>query len=246
MTLQELFGSAFNLDDLSEEAQGKILAVFQAKVKDAVDAGIVEARTEIQSEFDAKLEEEKDKLAESVNSYMTRTSDKWLEENKIAVTEQSRIDLSENLLADMKDLLEKHNVKMPEGKEDILEKKDNEIASITEKYNASVKEIEAKDKEFKDLGESHVEFKRGLVLTSVTEGMADTQIEKVKSLTEEIEYVDAKDFKGKIEAVIDSIDESLEESEEDKAARLAKEAEDLNEEIKPEVKKVDSVNSRLF
>ena len=188
--VEELFAG----DELSEEFREKASTLFEAAVNARV--GLEAARLE--EEFEGKLEEAAAELEEALtaklDAYLDYVSEQWLEENKIAIEASLKAEATDKLIDGLKGLFAEHCIEIPEEKADIVEELQAQLASLEEKFNESINEtIELK----KIINEAEKES----VIEEVSEGLAATQSEKLRTLVEDLEFSDIESFRKKVELV---------------------------------------------
>lgn len=188
--VEELFAG----DELSEEFREKASTLFEAAVNARV--GLEAARLE--EEFEGKLEDAAAELEEALtaklDAYLDYVSEQWLEENKIAVETSLKAEATEKLIDGLRGLFAEHCIEIPEDKADIVEDLQAQLASLEEKFNESINEtIELK----KIINEAEKES----VIEEVSEGLAVTQSEKLRTLVEDLDFSDIESFRKKVELV---------------------------------------------
>ena len=184
-------------EELSEEFKAKAKTIFEA----AINAKVAAVKEEIQTEFDAKLSEEvstaKASLAERVDSYLEYVADEWFTENQLAVEAGLKTEMTESFLEGMKSLFEEHYVSIPEEKYDVLHSMVEKLDDMETKLN---EQIEKNIGLNKSLGESVADG----ILSDVSEGLAETQKEKLASLAEGVEFESEEQYREKVETLKES------------------------------------------
>ena len=184
-------------EDLSEEFKEKAKTIFEA----AINAKVAAVKEEIQAEFDAKLAEEvetaKASLAERVDSYLEYVADEWFAENQLAVEAGLKTEMTESFLEGMKSLFEEHYVSIPEEKYDVLHSMVEKLDDMETKLNAQIEKNIGLNKR---LGESVADG----ILGDVSEGLAETQKEKLASLAEGVEFESDTEYREKLETLKES------------------------------------------
>jgi exonuclease VII large subunit len=150
----------------------------------------------LEAQYAAKLAEEieaaKESLAERVDSYLEYVADEWFEENALAVEAGLKTEMTESFLSGMKGLFEEHYVSIPEDKYDVLESMVEKLDEMETKLN---EQIEKNISLNKRLAESTAEG----ILDQVSEGLAQTQKEKLASLSESVEFESEAQYRDKLE-----------------------------------------------
>ena len=182
---------------LSEEAKEKFTGLFESAVIARANKAIMEHKEELQSKFDNELLEAIENISEQVDSYVTYATKEWAKDNQVAIEKGIRTELMESFIAGMQTLFTEHYITVPEGKEDLVESLTEKSVAMEEKYNAVVKAAMLKEAEI-------AELKRTIVFGQVTEGMVESQADKLKQLVEGIEYESDTDYATKVHSIRES------------------------------------------
>ena len=184
-------------EELSEEFKEKAKMVFET----ALRAKVSEIKESLEEQYAAALAEEvqeiKEDLAERVDSYLEYVADEWFQENALAVEHGLKTEMTESFLHGMKDLFEAHYVSIPEDKYDVLESMVDKLDEMEEKLN---EQIEKNISLNKRLAESVADG----ILDQVSEGLAQTQKEKLASLAESVEFESEEEYREKLETLKES------------------------------------------
>ncbi|AGR47698.1 scaffold prohead core protein [Sinorhizobium phage phiM7] len=192
--LHEAVKGLFEGEEFSEEFKAKVAAVFEAAVADRVAALKEEIEAAAASKLDEEVARVEKELSETVEQFMEFTSVKWLEENAVAVEAGLKVELAESLLDGLKSLFVEHNVVVDETKVDTIQEMSTELESVSKKFTDAVKENAS-------LQEQIVSLKNDLAFTEISEGLADTQVEKLRSLAENITFTSTEDYVSKVKAI---------------------------------------------
>jgi hypothetical protein len=184
-------------EELSGEFKEKAKTILEAAVKGKV----VQIKEVLQTEYDAKLLEEvetiKTALNERVDSYLEYVADEWFTENQLAVENGLKEELTESFMTGLKSLFEEHYVSIPEEKYDVLESMVEKLDDMESKLN---EQIEKNVSLTKRLAESTADG----IFDTVSEGLADTQKEKLASLSESVEFESESEYREKLETLKES------------------------------------------
>ena len=177
--------------ELSEEFREKAKTIFEAALKSKV----TELREAMEAHYEAKLVEEvegmKDELIERVDSYLEYVADEWLQENALQVERGIRTEMTESFLEGMRGLFEDHYVSIPDDKYDVLESMVSKLDEMESRLN---EQIETNISLNKRLGESTADG----IFREVADGLAETQKEKLGSLSEGVEFESEKAYREKL------------------------------------------------
>ena len=178
-------------EELSEEFQDKARVIFETAIKTKVE----EIKEELQESYATALVEEletiKGGLIERVDSYLEYVSDEWIQENALEVEAGLKTEMTESFLEGMKGLFEEHYVTIPEEKYDVLNSMVDKLDEMEGKLNEQIERNVALNRR---LAESTAD----VIFADVTEGLADTQKEKLATLAENVEFESESDYREKL------------------------------------------------
>ena len=201
-------------EELSEEFQNKARTIFEAAIK----SKLAEVREAVKTEYEEQLVEEvasiKSELEERVDAYLEYVADEWLQENQIAVESGLKTEMTESFLEGMKSLFEEHYVSVPEDKYDVVESMVDKLDEMEGKLNEQIEKNIALNRR---LAESTAD----VVFADVTEGLADTQKEKLATLVENVEFESETDYREKLVTLKESYFPSNAGSQRDKSENLS-------------------------
>jgi len=189
--VEEDLAALFGGEELSEEFQEKAKTIFEA----ALTAKVGEIQEALAAQYEQTLTENltevKKELVERLDAYLEYVADEWLTENAIEVEHGLKTEITESFLSGMKSLFEDHYVSIPEGKYDVLESMVDKLDEMENKLNLQVeKNISLTNR----LAEATAEG----IFGKVTEGLADTQKEKLASLAEGVEFAGEEEYREKL------------------------------------------------
>ena len=187
--MKELFGS-----DLSDEFITKASTIFEAAVATKVQAEIVRLEEQYEAQLEEKMTAHLAEMTDKVDQYISYIAEEWMTENTLSVESGLRAEMSESFLAGLKTLFEEHYVDIPADKEEVVESLALKIEELEDKLNEEIDSKVAMKKTIE-------EMKAQQIVADLSEGLADTQKEKLRSLAENIEYTDNEEFKAKLETL---------------------------------------------
>jgi hypothetical protein len=193
--MKEDIDSLFSDDStISEEFKSKAATIFEARVLDRV----TQIEEEIEAKYASQLEEAvssiKTDLTEKVDDYLNYVVEQWLEENQIAIESGLRAELTEEFIAGLRNLFAEHYIDVPTEKVDLVDELAGKVEELESKLN---EEIERGISYAKAL----VESRKQEITREVCEGLTTTQVEKIKSLAESVEFSTEEEYKDKIETI---------------------------------------------
>jgi hypothetical protein len=175
--IEELFSD----ETITEEFKEKATTLFEA----VVASHVAEIRMELEEAFETKLAEEVEKIAvemhEQVEDHLNYVTEKWYEDNEVAIESQIRADIMESFIDGLKNLFLEHNIDIP-----------SEAVDVVESLTAKNDELE---NSLNDIINENIELKKALsevdkqtVFYNVAEGLSVTQVEKLRTLAEGVEF----------------------------------------------------------
>ena len=178
-------------EDLSEEFKIKAKTIFEASVSAKVKELSAEKEAQLEEEQNQKIEEIKDDLSEKVDSYLNYVSESWVKENELAIERGLKSELTEDFINGLKKLFEEHYVEVPEDKFDVVEELAARLDDMEDKLN---EEVASNISALQDIEE----LQREKIISEASKDLADSEIEKLKELAEDVDYEDEGNFVEKV------------------------------------------------
>ena len=175
---------------LSEEFKKNAATLFEAALSEKL-ANLSET---FEAAITAQLKSHYDFVVEKVDGYLTYAVEAVIENNQDKVDSKLRNEIAESFIADLKEAFEKNYIEVPEGKVDVYAKVESENKKLSEKADRLV----AANKE---LNEKLVKLSKEKIIREASEGLYVTQIDRLKKLTESVEFVDEKTFANKVKVI---------------------------------------------
>ncbi|QPI17873.1 prohead core protein [Pectobacterium phage POP12] len=223
----------FESVELSDEVKASFATVFEQSVKtnavklaeSHINAIAESADQLVESKVTERTVEIETKLYEDVDKYFGHIAEEWLTENKEAVTRDIKADLFESLIVGMKELFVDHNVIIPESQVDVVAELEDELTENIAQNAALLEKVTNQGKEIN-------EMKRDHSIGKIAVNLTESQMEKVQSLIEGLEFSDV--FDTKLTAIVEMVSAVKEEKQEP-----VNETKDSFEQPKPENKDVN-------
>ena len=183
--------------ELSEEFAEKAKTIFEAAVKAKISEEYDRLVEHFAAEFDKHFAEAKSEMAEEVNGTVNYAIGQWVEQNQVAIDRGIKNEITEDFIAGLKGLFEEHYISIPDDKVDVVE---GMAESIREMETRLDEQVKANVKLQNRLNESA----KLNILSTVSEGLADTQKEKLAALAEGLEFVSEESFSAKVKTIKES------------------------------------------
>ena len=182
---------------LSEEFKAKTAVIFEAAIKSKLAEEIDRLEENYKTELDEELSATKADMVEKVDSYLNYVVENWMEENKLAVQSGLRTEIAEKFMNSLKDLFTESYIEVPESKVDLVDELAEEVTELEEALNASTAKAIQVSEELEIM-------KRASVIREASKDLAETQVEKLAKLVEDIDFEDEDTFAEKVKTVKES------------------------------------------
>jgi len=187
----------FEGEDLSDQFKAKCIAIFEAAVNEKValiEDAMLEASKRI---IEEQVANSVQTITEGVDKYLTYVCEEWMTENKLAVESGMKAEIVENFIYGLRELFENSFIDVPDEKYNVVDELFEANSELESKLNAQINE--------------NLELKNTLIahqcaeaFVEATSGLADTEIEKLASLAEGIEFDSVEQYKEKINVLRES------------------------------------------
>ena len=183
--------------ELSKEFAEKAKTIFEAAIKAKLNEEYDKLVEHFANELDKQVDAAKAELSEEVNGTVNYAIGQWVEQNQVAIDRGIRNEITTDFIAGLKGLFEEHYISIPDEKVDVVE---GMAESIREMETRLDEQVKANVKLQNKLNETA----KVNVLNTVSEGLADTQKEKLAALAEGVEFVSEEDFSRKVTTIKES------------------------------------------
>jgi len=183
--------------DLTEEFKDKARLIFEAAVTAKLNEEVALMAEAYEQAFEEVVTEFKTEMSEQIDSYLTFVAEKWIEENALAIDNGIKTEIAENLMSGLKNLFSENYLSVPEEQFEIVNEMTEQLNVMESKLN---EQIDVNVEMHKKLGGY---IKNGIV-SEVSVGLAETQKDKLQSLSEGVEFTTEDDFREKIETLKES------------------------------------------
>jgi len=167
---------------LSDGFKDKAATIFEAAVKSKLSEEIASTKSD---------------LVEKIDSYLNYVVENWMKENQVAIQTGLRSEIAENFMNGLKDLFVESYVEVPESKVDLVD----DLAEQVEELETALNSQTAKNIEMTEELEL---FQRYEVIREHAHGLAETEVEKLAALAEDLDFVDEETFSAKVKTIKES------------------------------------------
>jgi len=155
-------------------------------------------------------------MIEQVDGYMNYVVEKFMEENKLAIENGIRTEIAEDFMGKLKDLFTESYIEVPESKVDLVDDLSEQVTDLESRLNEATETAIEQNQVMEQL-------MRDAIIREHSRDLAETQVEKLKSLAEDLDFEDPETFASKVETIKESyftkkkvtfVEESMDEAEE--------------------------------
>ena len=118
-------------------------------------------------------------------------AEEWVKENQLAIEKGLRSEIVEDFIRGLHDLFKEHYIDIPEEKVDVVEELTNKVEELESTISEQIESAVLLKKELN-------EHKKNEAIHAVCEGLTQTQVEKMKSLAESVDFTTDEDFADKL------------------------------------------------
>jgi hypothetical protein len=190
-------GALLSGEELTEEFKTKATTIFESAVIARSQAILEEVEEAMYEEFEASVEEVKEELSKKLDDYINYMAEEWFKENQLAIEKGLRAEIVEDFIRGMKTLFEDHYIDIPEEKVNVVEELTDRVEDLESSLNEQIQSAVQMKKQIN-------EYKKTEAIHAVCEGLTQTQVEKLKSLAESVEFTTEEEFGRKLETLVDS------------------------------------------
>ena len=182
---------------LSDEFKAKTAVIFEAAVKSKLSEEIDRIESQYKEELAEEISSTKADLVEKVDSYLNYVVESWMEENQVAIQSGLRTEIAETFMDKMKDLFTESYIEVPASKVDLVDELAESVEELETRLNETTQKVI-------DTSEELEVYKRETIIREASRDLAETQVEKLKSLVEGLDFEDEDQFASKVKTVKES------------------------------------------
>ena len=192
--MNEHVEALFAGEELSEEFMHKAVTIFEAAVKSKMQSEIARLEEAYADTLEEEVATIKEELSNNVDDYLNYVVEQWVSDNEVAIEAGLRTELTEEFISGLRQLFAENYIDIPEDKVSVIEELGSRVEELESKLN---EEIERSVELTKILSES----KKSEIMHSMVEGLTATQAEKLKTLAENVDFVDDANYATKIQTL---------------------------------------------
>lgn len=182
---------------LSDEFKAKTAIIFETAINSKVSAVVERLEDEYQTKLDEAITETRDDLVEKIDNYLNYVVETWMEENQPAVEQGLRTEVAEDFMGKLKNLFEESYIEVPESKIDLVDELATSVEELEEKLNNEISKA-------MEMSEELESYQRDAIIAESARDLADTQVEKLRSLVSSLDFGSEEAFEQKVKTVKES------------------------------------------
>ena len=182
---------------LSDEFKQKAEIIFEAAIQSKLTDEIDRLEEKYNEELEAEIQTTKSDLVEKVDNYLNYVVEGWMEDNKLAIQNGLRTEIAEDFMNKLKGLFEESYITVPEGKTDMVDELADQVEDLEAKLNETTEQAIEQAVELENL-------KKDAIIREHSKDLAETQVEKLKSLVGDVDFEDEETFANKVATVKES------------------------------------------
>ena len=182
---------------LSEEFKQKTAILFESALKSKLSEEVDRLEAQYKSELAEEVSSTKSDLVEKVDNYLNYVVETWMEDNKLAVQNGLRTEIAETFMEKMKDLFTESYIDVPESKVDLVDELSESVDELETKLNEQTQKVIDTTVELEG-------YKRNTIIREASRDLAETQVEKLKSLVEDVDFGSEENFAEKVNTIKES------------------------------------------
>ena len=193
-TMGELNALVESEATLSDEFKEKTAVIFEAAVKSKLSEEIDRLESQYKEELEEEISSTKSEMVEKVDSYLNYVVENWMKENELQVENGLRTEIAEGFMSKLKDLFSESYIEVPESKVDLVDELAEQVEELESKLNETTQKVIDQSGELE-------EMKKEEIIRESSSDLADTQVEKLKTLVNDLDFEDAEKFAEKVKTV---------------------------------------------
>ena len=179
---------------LSEAFKGKAAIIFEAAMKSKLSEEVERLEENYVTQLQEEVDTFKADMVEKVDGYLNYVVENWMKENEVAIQNGIRTEIAEEFMDKMQALFTESYITVPDSKVDLVD-------DLSEQNDALEAELNSQTEDMISMKEQLESFQRFEIIREAAHGLADTQVEKLVKLSEDVDFVNEETFAGKVATI---------------------------------------------
>jgi len=183
-------------EDLSEEFVNKATDLYEASMMTNLQSITEELTEQYQQTLVEQVDIVRLILEEQIDQYLSYVVEEWMQENALTVEQGLRTEIAEEFISKLKNVFETSYISIPEEKADLVSEMVETLETLETRINEEIEKNVVLSEEVNALTAL-------AIFNEETSKLSDLDIQKVKSLVENLEFETAEDFREKVQVIVE-------------------------------------------
>lgn len=179
---------------LSEGFKGKAAIIFEAAIKSKLSEEVERLEENYATQLQEEVETFKTDMVEKVDGYLNYVVENWMKENEVAIHNGLRTEIAEEFMDKLQALFTESYIAVPDSKVDLVDDLAEQNSSLEDKLNEQTEAMIAMKEELEI-------YKRYEVIREAARDLAETEVEKLVKLSEDVDFVSEEVFADKVATI---------------------------------------------
>jgi len=182
---------------LSEEFKEKSAVIFEAALKSKLKVEIDRIEENYKDELAEEVATTKSELVEKVDSYLNYVVENYMAENKLEISNGLRTEIAEEFMSKLHQVFVESYIEVPESKIDLVDDLSEQVAELETTVNGQIASM-------MEMTAAVTIHERAQAIRECSVGLALTEIDKLNSLAEDLDFESYDSFLGKVKTIKES------------------------------------------
>jgi len=196
--VEEASAELLSGETISEALREKTATIFEATLSKRIKDYRAVLNDRYTRKLNARVETIREDLTEAVSGHLDIVVEHWVKENEVPLEKAIKSELVEDFISGLKNLFEEHYIELPPEKIDVVTEMVDRVSKLEKKLNEQIDTNANLTKQVKL-------HERNDVFEKVSKGMVATQVEKLRSLSESVEFKSPKQFETALTTLKDQV-----------------------------------------
>ena len=179
---------------LSEGFKGKAAIIFEAAMKSKLNQEVERLEENYATQLSEEVETFKADMVEKVDGYLNYVVENWMKENEVAIHNGLRTEIAEEFMDKLQALFTESYIAVPDSKVDLVDDLAEQNEALEAKLNDQTDAMITMKEELEV-------FKRYEVIREAARDLAETEVEKLVKLSEDVDFVSEEVFTDKVATI---------------------------------------------
>jgi hypothetical protein len=179
---------------LSEAFKGKAAIIFEAAIKSKLSEEVARLEENYATQLQEEVDSFKADMVEKVDGYLNYVVENWMKENEVAIHNGLRAEIAEEFMDKLQALFVESYIAVPDSKVDLVDDLAEQKEALEATLNEQTEAMIAMKEELEG-------YKRYEVIREAARGLAETEVEKLVKLSEDLDFESEEIFADKVKTI---------------------------------------------